>query len=176
MNLDQQSDEQEYEEEILAEAVELEAECEEDYQRKLAEYKKQLEEWKIWRRKQVEIGIRFWIVYLERHRQTLTRVYYIVQKSKKRKRKKKKKGQAQEDTEEEDEDQEVSKSEGLVEEGPPKPEPPEKPDFDSIEQRVREKASRIRRKPGESILIPELSASGNITASELCPRYEEKLR
>uniref|UniRef100_A0A4W6E0K1 Coiled-coil and C2 domain containing 2A n=1 Tax=Lates calcarifer TaxID=8187 RepID=A0A4W6E0K1_LATCA len=68
--------------------------------------------------------------------------------------------------------QELSESEGPLEEGPPKPEPPEKPDFDSIEQRVREKASRIRRKPGESILIPELSASGNITASELCPKAE----
>uniref|UniRef100_A0A4W6E1R3 Coiled-coil and C2 domain containing 2A n=1 Tax=Lates calcarifer TaxID=8187 RepID=A0A4W6E1R3_LATCA len=122
--VDQASDEQEYEDEIFAEVVELEAESEEDYQRKLAEYKKQLEEWKLSRRKQVP-------TYLE-----------------------------------------LSESEGPLEEGPPKPEPPEKPDFDSIEQRVREKASRIRRKPGESILIPELSASGNITASELCPKAE----
>uniref|UniRef100_A0A3Q1IF17 C2 domain-containing protein n=1 Tax=Anabas testudineus TaxID=64144 RepID=A0A3Q1IF17_ANATE len=137
-NVDRASDEQEYEDEILAEIVELEAESEEEYQRKLTEYKKQLEEWKLWRRKQ---------------------------------RKKKKKGQGQEDTEGDDEDQEVSESEG-TEEGPTKPEPPEKPDFDSIEQRVREKAIRIRRKPGESFLIPELSASGNITASELCPRAE----
>lgn len=95
---------------------------------------------------------------------------YCIQKSKKKKKKKKKKGQAQDETEEEDENQEASESEGPVEEGHPKPEPPEKPDFDSIEQQVREKASRIRRKPGEAILIPELSASGNITASELCPR------
>lgn len=64
----------------------------------------------------------------------------------------------------------MSESEGAGDEGPLKPEPPEKPDFDSIEHWVREKASRIRRKPGEAILIPELSASGNITASELCPR------
>lgn len=97
------------------------------------------------------------------------------QKSKKKKRKKKKKGQTQEDTEEEnDDEQEVSESEGPVEEGPPKPEPPEKTDFDSIEQWVREKASRIRRKPGESILIPQLSASGNMSASEVCPRYEQE--
>ncbi|XP_045906142.1 coiled-coil and C2 domain-containing protein 2A isoform X2 [Micropterus dolomieu] len=144
-NVDRASDEREYEDEILAEVVELEAESEEDYQRKLTQYKKQLEDWKLWRRKQ---------------------------KAKKKKRKKKKKGQTQDDTEEEDEDQEVSESEGAVEEGPSKPEPPERPDFDYIEQQVREKASRIRRKPGESILIPELSASGNITASELCPRAE----
>ncbi|XP_041790997.1 coiled-coil and C2 domain-containing protein 2A isoform X1 [Chelmon rostratus] len=144
-NVDRASDEREYEDEILAEVVELEAECEEDYQKKLAEYKKQLEEWKLWRRKQ---------------------------KAKKKKKKKRKKDQAQDDTEEEDEDQEASEPEELVEEGPPKPEPPEKPEFDSIEQRVREKASRIRRKPAEAILIPELSASGNITASELCPRAE----
>uniref|UniRef100_A0A3Q3GAB6 Coiled-coil and C2 domain containing 2A n=1 Tax=Labrus bergylta TaxID=56723 RepID=A0A3Q3GAB6_9LABR len=142
-NVDRATDEREYEEEILAEIVEWEAESEEDYQRKLAEYKEQLEEWKLWRRKQ---------------------------------RKKKKKGQSQDDTEEEDEDREASESEGPVEEGPSKPEPPEKPELDSIEQQVREKASRIRRKPGESVLIPELSASGNITATELCPRAETARR
>ncbi|XP_072246111.1 coiled-coil and C2 domain-containing protein 2A [Leuresthes tenuis] len=145
-NVDRASDEQQYEDEILSEVLELEAESEEDYQKKLAEYKKQLEEWKLWRKKQ---------------------------KTKRKKRKKKKKkGQAQDDTEDEDEEQEGSESEGPLEEGPPKPKPPETPDFDSIEHRVREKASRIRRKPGEAILIPELSASGNITASELCPRAE----
>ncbi|XP_040896220.1 coiled-coil and C2 domain-containing protein 2A isoform X2 [Toxotes jaculatrix] len=145
-NVDRASDEREYEDEISAEVVELEAESEDDYQRKLAEYKKQLEEWKLLRRKQ---------------------------KAKKKRRKKKKKGQAQDDTEDdEDEERELSESEGPVDEAPPKPEPPKNPDFDSIEQQVREKASRIRRKPGEPLLIPELSASGNITASELCPRAE----
>lgn len=98
---------------------------------------------------------------------------YCLQKAKKKK-KKKIKSQAQDDTEGDDEDHEASESEGPAEEGPPKPEPPERPDFDSIEQQVREKAARIRRKPGEAILIPELSATGNITASELCPRYEQK--
>lgn len=93
-----------------------------------------------------------------------------IQKAKNKKTKRKKnKGQTQGETEE-DEDQEVSEPEGPVEEPPPKPEPPEKPDFDRIEQQVREKASRIRRKPGEAILVPELSASGNITANEQCPR------
>lgn len=58
------------------------------------------------------------------------------------------------------------------EEGPSKPDLPEKPDMESLEQIVREKALRIRRKPGEPILIPELSASGNITATEQCPRAE----
>lgn len=52
-NVDRTTDEQEFENEVLAEIVELEAETEEDYQRKLAQYRKQLEEWKIWRRKQV---------------------------------------------------------------------------------------------------------------------------
>uniref|UniRef100_A0A3Q3M014 Coiled-coil and C2 domain containing 2A n=1 Tax=Mastacembelus armatus TaxID=205130 RepID=A0A3Q3M014_9TELE len=134
-NVDRASDEQEYEDEILAEVVELEAEIEEDYQQKLAEYMKQLEEWKLRRRKQ---------------------------RAKKKKRKKKKKGQAQDDTEEEDEDREVSESEGS-------------PDFDSLEQQVREKASRIRRKPGEPILIPELSAAGNITTSGF-PKTERNRR
>ncbi|KAL6107585.1 cc2d2a [Pungitius sinensis] len=145
-HVDQASDEREHEEEILSEVVELEAEMEETYERKLVEYEKQLEEWKLWRRKQKA-------------------------KKKKRKKKKKKKGQAQDDTDE-DEEQGASESDAPAEEGPPEPEPPERPDMASVEQQVREKASRIRRKPGESILIPELSASGNITASDLCPRPE----
>ncbi|KAM4739626.1 coiled-coil and C2 domain-containing protein 2A isoform 2-T2 [Anableps anableps] len=145
-NVDRPSDEREYEGEILKEVLELEAESEEEYQKKLAEYKKQLENWKLWRKKQ---------------------------KAKRKKKKKKKKGQMQDDTEEEeDQDQDGSESEGTFEEGPAKPEPPDRPDVESMEQWVREKASRIRRKPGEPILIPELSTSGSITASDLCPRAE----
>lgn len=61
-----------------------------------------------------------------------------------------------------------------MEEAPPRPEAPEKLELEAIEQQVREKASRIRRKPGEPLLIPVLSASGAITAIDLCPRYEHK--
>ncbi|KAM6921159.1 coiled-coil and C2 domain-containing protein 2A [Xenentodon cancila] len=143
-SVDRASDEQEYEQEISAEVLELEAESEEDYQKNLAEYQKKLKEWKLWRKKQKA----------------------------KMKKTKKKKAKAKDDTEEEDEEQEESESEVPHEEGPPKPEPPKRAEFDLIEQQVREKASRIRRKPGEAILIPELSASGNITATELCPRAE----
>ncbi|XP_029939889.1 coiled-coil and C2 domain-containing protein 2A isoform X2 [Salarias fasciatus] len=142
-NVDRESDEREHEDEILAEVVELQAEGEEIYLKKLAEYNKQLEVWRLWRKKQ----------------------------AKKKTKRKKKKAQAQDDKENE-EDQEMSESEGHTEEGPPKPELPEKPDFDSMEQWVREKVARIRRKPGEAILIPQLTASGNITATELCPRAE----
>lgn len=102
------------------------------------------------------------------------------QRSKQQKKSKKKKRQAQGDTEEEEEEdkdnQDVSEPDGAGDVGPPKPEPPEKPDLQSIEQWVREKASRIRRKPGEAILVPELSASGNITASDLCPRCDDSRR
>ncbi|XP_037830013.1 coiled-coil and C2 domain-containing protein 2A isoform X1 [Kryptolebias marmoratus] len=146
-NVDRASDERKYEEEILTEVLELEAENEEEYQKKLVEYNKQLEEWKLWRKKQKAI--------------------------RKTKKKKKKKGQAQDDTEEEEnQDLKESEPEGPFEEGSLKPEPPERPDLGSIEQQVREKASRIRRRAGEAILIPELSASGSITATELCPRAE----
>ncbi|XP_037554278.1 coiled-coil and C2 domain-containing protein 2A [Nematolebias whitei] len=144
-NVDRASDERKYEEEILTEVLELEAESEGEYQKKLAEYHKQLDEWKLWRKKQKAI---------------------------KKKKKKRKKGLAQDDTEEDDQDMKGSESEGPFEEGPLKPEPPEKPDLGSIEQQVREKASRIRRKAGEAILNPELSTSGSITATELCPRAE----
>lgn len=104
-------------------------------------------------------------------------IFYIhlVQKSRRKKKKeRKKKGPARDDAEqEEDGAEDVSEEEAAVEEAPPKPEPPEKPELEAIKQQVREKASRIRRKPGEPILIPVLSASGNITATELCPRYQQ---
>ncbi|XP_054644566.1 coiled-coil and C2 domain-containing protein 2A isoform X2 [Dunckerocampus dactyliophorus] len=141
--VDRMTYEQEYEKDILAEVWELEAEGDVDYQRRLGEYKKQLEQWKTWRRKQ-----------------------------RAKKKKKKKKEQAREETEEEDHDPEASESEGPVDEELAKPEPPEKLDFDAIEQQVREKAAKIRRKPGDAILIPELSASGNVSGTELCPRGE----
>ncbi|XP_072295526.1 coiled-coil and C2 domain-containing protein 2A isoform X2 [Eucyclogobius newberryi] len=140
-NVDSDLDEQEYEREIMAEVIELEAESEQEYHRKMADYKTQLEKWKQWRKKQ---------------------------KGKKKKSMKHKRKDIEADSEDED----VSESEAPDEEAPPKPDPPEKPDFESLEQNAREKASRIRRKPGEPILIPELSASGNITASEQCPRAE----
>ena len=46
-------DVQEYEREIQAEVIEMEAETEQEYQRKVAEYSRQLEKWKLWKRKQV---------------------------------------------------------------------------------------------------------------------------
>lgn len=46
-------DEREHEAEILAEVAELQAEATEDYERKMVEYRRHLEEWRSWRRKQV---------------------------------------------------------------------------------------------------------------------------
>ena len=76
-----------------------------------------------------------------------------------------------EDDDEDDDDegeQEASDAEG--EEGLPRPEAPERPDPRALEERVREKFSRIRRKPGEPHLIPELSVAGNITPNDQVPR------
>uniref|UniRef100_A0A8C8FAI0 C2 domain-containing protein n=1 Tax=Oncorhynchus tshawytscha TaxID=74940 RepID=A0A8C8FAI0_ONCTS len=131
------SDEQDHEAEIQAEVDELQGEMEEDYQKKVTEYKRQQEEWKAWRRKR---------------------------------KKKKKKTQSQDDDDDEDDDDD--QSEGDTELGPSKPDPPEEPDMEGVEEQVREKASRIRRKPGEPILMPELTASGPITPNEQCPRGE----
>ncbi|XP_048108289.1 coiled-coil and C2 domain-containing protein 2A isoform X3 [Alosa alosa] len=89
-------------------------------------------------------------------------------KQKAMKKKKKKKQQSQD--EEEDEVEEESEEE--LGEEPTKPDPPEEPDLDAVERQVREKAARIRRKPGEPILVPELTASSNITPNEQCPRAE----
>nr|XP_046156563.1 coiled-coil and C2 domain-containing protein 2A isoform X4 [Oncorhynchus gorbuscha] len=135
------SDERDHEAEIQAEVDELQGEMEEDYQKKVTEYKRQQEEWKAWRRKQ---------------------------KAKEKKKKKKTQSQDDDDDKDDDDDQ----SEGDMELGPSKPDPPEEPDMEGVEEQVREKASRIRRKPGEPILMPELTASGPITPNEQCPRGE----
>ncbi|KAL0158900.1 hypothetical protein M9458_046976, partial [Cirrhinus mrigala] len=50
--VDREQDEQEFENDIMAEVSELQAEAEEDYQRKMSEYRRQHEEWKSWKRKQ----------------------------------------------------------------------------------------------------------------------------
>ncbi|NXS26874.1 C2D2A protein, partial [Pomatostomus ruficeps] len=53
-----------------------------------------------------------------------------------------------------------------------KPVPPKMASSLEIEQQVREKADNCRRKPGEPILVPELTLSGSITPTEQCPRAE----
>ncbi|XP_077033808.1 coiled-coil and C2 domain-containing protein 2A isoform X1 [Agelaius phoeniceus] len=53
-----------------------------------------------------------------------------------------------------------------------KPIPPKMANSLEIEQQVREKADSCRRKPGEPILVPELTLSGSITPTEQCPRAE----
>lgn len=83
------------------------------------------------------------------------------QEAKKKQRKKKKKGPQDEDE---------------LKATPPKLEPPERRALESLEKEVREKAARIRRKPGEAILIPVLYTSGSITATELCPAAEKHRR
>ncbi|KAI4894240.1 hypothetical protein NFI96_025429 [Prochilodus magdalenae] len=134
-------DEREQEAEILAEVTELQAESEEEHERKMSEYRRQLEEWKSWRRKQKAL-----------------------------KKKQKKRRQQSQDGDEEEEEGEHSEEE--MGEEPVKPEAPEKPNIAGLEQQVREKASRIRRKPGEPILLPELTASSPVTPNEQCPRGE----
>ncbi|XP_059021178.1 coiled-coil and C2 domain-containing protein 2A isoform X2 [Mustela lutreola] len=66
--------------------------------------------------------------------------------------------------------------EGLEEpypgEEPVKPVPPEPTNQALVEQQVREKAARSRRRPGEPTLVPELSLAGSITPNEQCPRVE----
>lgn len=51
--VDRGLDERLHEAEILAEVSELQAESREEHERKVAEYKKQHEEWKTWKKKQV---------------------------------------------------------------------------------------------------------------------------
>lgn len=79
-----------------------------------------------------------------------------MQKSKKKK--KKKDANADEESEEDFGEERI------------KPIPPKMADSLEIEQQVREKADNCRRKPGEPILVPELTLSGSITPTEQCPR------
>ncbi|XP_078534578.1 coiled-coil and C2 domain-containing protein 2A [Lissotriton helveticus] len=83
---------------------------------------------------------------------------------KQQKAKKKKKKATQEQEEQTDESEPVQE---LV-----KPIPPEPVDRLEVEQQVRDKAANIRRKPGEPILIPEMSMTGVVTPNDQCPRVE----
>ncbi|XP_036056239.1 coiled-coil and C2 domain-containing protein 2A [Onychomys torridus] len=89
-----------------------------------------------------------------------------------RAKKKKKKGTAEEHPEEEEEVVE----EPFPEEELTKPVPPELTDPAVIEQQVRERVAHSRRKPGEPMLVPELSLAGNVTPNEQCPRAEVSRR
>ncbi|XP_007496776.2 coiled-coil and C2 domain-containing protein 2A isoform X1 [Monodelphis domestica] len=84
---------------------------------------------------------------------------------KKAQRIRKKKKKTEEEQDEVAEESEYGKE-------PVKPTPPEPVDKLAIEQQVREKALHSRRKPGEPILVPELSLAGSVTPNELCPRAE----
>lgn len=80
-----------------------------------------------------------------------------------RAKKKKKKQAAEEHHEEEVEEPSPG-------EGPMKPIPPEPTRQAVLEQQVRERAARSRRRPGEPMLVPELSLAGNVTPNDQCPR------
>ncbi|XP_025034195.2 coiled-coil and C2 domain-containing protein 2A isoform X1 [Pelodiscus sinensis] len=71
-----------------------------------------------------------------------------------------------------DQEEEEATEESEYGEEPVKPILPKMADRLEVEQQVREKALNIRRKPGEPVLIPELSLTGSITPNDLCPRAE----
>jgi hypothetical protein len=78
--------------------------------------------------------------------------------------KKKKKKQAAEEHPDEE------AGEPYPQENPVKPIPPELTDPAVIEQQVRERAAHRRRRPGEPMLVPELSLAGSVTPNNQCPR------
>ncbi|KAM6220251.1 coiled-coil and C2 domain-containing protein 2A isoform 1-T1 [Rhynchocyon petersi] len=86
------------------------------------------------------------------------------------KAKKKKKKQVVEEPP--DEETECPPEEQSPGEEPVKPVPPALTDEAVIEQEVRERAARGRRRPGEPMLIPELSLAGSVTPNDQCPRGE----
>ncbi|XP_053560101.1 coiled-coil and C2 domain-containing protein 2A [Bombina bombina] len=106
--------------------------------------------------------------YLEEHEKNMIQYKNDVQQWKawRRAQKLKKKKKKENPNEDDEEDSPHS------EEGPIKPLPPVMPDRQAVEQDIREKAGNIRRRPGEPILIPELSLSGVVTPNDMCPRVE----
>ncbi|XP_067894068.1 coiled-coil and C2 domain-containing protein 2A isoform X2 [Heterodontus francisci] len=88
-------------------------------------------------------------------------------KAKKAKKKKKKSA---------DKQQAEGTEESLMVEEFPKPDPPEQVDALLVEQQVRATAARIRRKPGEPVLTPELSMTATVTPTSQCPRGEQLRR
>lgn len=70
----QEQDQREHEAEILAEVAELQTEVAEDYERKMVEYRTNLEEWRSWRRKQVPES-------MTGVNQTVTSIYSFISKT-----------------------------------------------------------------------------------------------
>ncbi|XP_055963271.1 coiled-coil and C2 domain-containing protein 2A [Sorex fumeus] len=89
------------------------------------------------------------------------RAWKKAQRAKKKKRKKRKKKQAGDEA-----------LEPHSEEEPVKPVPPEPVDRTAVEQQARERAAQTRRRPGEPLLVPELSLAGSVTPNDQCPRVE----
>nr|XP_032806201.1 coiled-coil and C2 domain-containing protein 2A isoform X2 [Petromyzon marinus] len=149
-----QEDESQYEQEIAHEVDEMEQEFQEEFEKRMHEYRLQCDVWKLWRKKQ---------------RARL-------------KKKKSKKGQSQgEDdreglTGEDDEEEGGDAGAEPLDEEPPKPQKPETFDRAAAEQMVREKAARIRRKPGEPLITLELSNTATVTPTNQCPRPEQQRR
>lgn len=52
-----------------------------------------------------------------------------------------------------------------------KPDPPEKFNERTVREKVEEKFKQIKRRPGEPILIPEISYTTNVTSLRNCPQY-----
>ncbi|XP_006884601.1 PREDICTED: coiled-coil and C2 domain-containing protein 2A [Elephantulus edwardii] len=82
-----------------------------------------------------------------------------------RAKKKKKKEAGEEQPDEETE-------EPIAGEEPVKPVPPALTDPAVIEQEVRDRAAHSWRRPGEPMLVPELSLAGSVTPNDQCPRVE----
>lgn len=52
-----------------------------------------------------------------------------------------------------------------------KPEVPKKFDEKHVKETIQEKFKQIKRRPGEMVLIPEISYSTNVTSLRNCPMY-----
>ncbi|CAH2299842.1 coiled-coil and C2 domain-containing 2A isoform X1 [Pelobates cultripes] len=108
--------------------------------------------------------------YTEEYEKSMTQYKNNLQQWKAWRRAQKKKKKKESDEQEDEADP------AYLGEEPVKPSPPIMTDTQEVEQLVRDKAANIRRKPGEPILIPELSLSGTITPNDMCPRAEVQRR
>ncbi|XP_054996606.1 coiled-coil and C2 domain-containing protein 2A isoform X2 [Sorex araneus] len=152
--VDQSADQDAYDAELRAEISERLEERAAQYEAELAEFRAAQQRWRAWKKAQ-----------------------RAKKKKKKKKRKKKQEGEEaqeaeEEEAEEEEQEEEEEEEEPHAEDEPVKPVPPEPVDRAAVEQQARERAAQSRRRPGEPLLVPELSLAGSVTPNDQCPRVE----
>lgn len=146
-DVDRAKDDLQWRQEIEDEVEDLRAIHNEEYERQLRIYQRDFENWETKQRLKKE----------------------AVKRKKSRLKKSSKSTPELEDQDLISEDEKI-----LSEEGAPKPILPENFDERGAREKVRSKALKIRRRPGDPKLFPEVLYTANVTPTHQCPRSEQR--